>query len=168
MAGEALSASSLRLQMRLLFWFNVVHNGSMSTKHSPPQKPETVRLTIPVSREVHEVFSRYAKAGNISIGRAMGGWLQDTLQSVQFVASAMEKVRESPHLAALEIDAYARGLADETGQLMKKMKAAGAAAEGARSREVAAAADSASDASTPPVSNTGGKVPEKGKKRRGT
>lgn len=149
-------------------WCNVVQNGAMSTKHSPTSKPETVRLTIPVSREVHDVFSRYAKAGNISVGRAMGIWLQDTLQSVQFVASAMEKARESPRLVALEIDAYARGLADETGHLIGKMKAAGAAAEGARLRDVAAAARPLVSVTTPPVSNTGGKVPKVTSKRRGT
>jgi hypothetical protein len=141
-----------------LFWFKVVHNGSMSTKHNPPQKPDKIRLTIPVSREVHEVFSRYAKAGNISIGRAMGGWLQDTLQSAEFVSSAMERARESPRMVALEIDAYARGLADETGALMKRMKAAGAAAEGARSRDVAA--DASDGLQAPPPCNTGGKVPK--------
>jgi hypothetical protein len=136
----------------------------MSTKLDPSDKSEKIRLTIPVSREVHEVFSRYAKAGNISIGRAMGGWLQDTLQSAEFVSSAMERARESPRLVALEIDAYARGLADETGALMKKMKAAGKEAEGARLREVSA--DRPAALPFPPSCNTGGKLPTTTEKKQ--
>jgi hypothetical protein len=145
------------MKASLYDWFKLVQNGVMSTKVSPPTS-DTVRLTIPVSREVHEVFSRYAKAGHISIGRAMGGWLQDTLQSAQFVTGAMEKARESPRLVALEIDAYARGLADETGELMRRMKAAGASTEGPRSRGGIGDEEAASP--IPPSCNTGGKVPK--------
>ena len=51
-----------------------MHTASMSI-----DKTETIRVTVPVSKEVQEVFKRIAEASGSSVGRSMGDWLADTL-----------------------------------------------------------------------------------------
>lgn len=109
-----------------------------------------VRLTISVTPEVHSTFQRVAKAGSMSISRAMGEWLEDTLEAAEFTASKMEQARAAPSVVMREMHAYAQGLADETGQLMEQIREKG------RSERSGAAR-----APFPPPSNTGGKVPKK-------
>lgn len=111
----------------------------------PKSKPQTVRLTIPVSVEVHSTFERLAKASGMPIGRAMGEWLADTLDAVTFMADAMEKARYAPKMVAQELHAYAQGLTDEAGQLMQRLMEKG--------REDRADADR--DGERTPPSNTG-------------
>jgi hypothetical protein len=120
-----------------------------------PATPDRVRLTISVTPEVHAAFSRLAEASSISISRAMGEWLGDTLDAVEFTAQKVQEARAAPKLVMREMHAYALGLADETGALLKKVGAKGTAA-GKRSAGAAPA--------FPPSSNTGGKSP--GKTRR--
>lgn len=76
--------------------------------------PERVRLTISVTSEVHAAFVRLSKASSISIGRAMGEWLGDTLEAVEFTAAKVEQARLAPRLVMREMHAYAKGLVDET------------------------------------------------------
>jgi hypothetical protein len=92
-----------------------------------PTKPETVRLTIPVTAEVHETFQRLAKAGNMSTGRAMGEWLLDTIDAATFMAQTIEKARSAPAMVARELHAYALGLGDETNQLIAEIQKKGRA-----------------------------------------
>ena len=119
----------------------------------PPTLKKPVRLTIPVSPEVHEAFQRLAKVGNMSTGRAMGEWLADTLDAANFMATTMEKARAAPKLVAQELHAYALGLGDETGALIERMREKG--------RETAAVGvpaqrgHSAAGARTTPPSNPG-------------
>lgn len=80
---------------------------------------DRVRLTITVTPEVHEAFSRLAKASGMSLGRAMGEWLGDTLEAVTYTAQKVEEARAAPKLVMRELHAYALGLADETGQFLK-------------------------------------------------
>lgn len=143
----------------------------MDKNINPPSKPP--RVSVPVSAEVLEVFQRLAKAGNMSTGKAMAEWLSDTVEAAEVMASTMERARAAPKIVMREMHAYALGLADETGELMRQITRKG---EIERSRQATAVARkrSAGDGSglprepgTPPVSNTGGKVPEKGKKSRG-
>jgi hypothetical protein len=137
----------------------MVQNGRMSTKPSPPiPKPKKIRLTISVTPEVHAAFLRLAKAGNMSIGGAMGEWMGDTLEGVEYMASTMERARAAPNLVMKEIHAYALGLADETGSLMRQISEKGRA-----ERAVAASAVAAPGGGSPfpPSLNTGGKVPKK-------
>jgi hypothetical protein len=131
----------------------VVQNAPMSTKpSSPPSKP--IRLTITVTPEVHAGFQRLADASGMSLGRCMGEWLGDTLEAVEYTATMVEKARAAPKMVMREVHAYALGLADETGQLMDSL-----AGRGGRERTRALAAVAA--APSPPVSNTGGKVPQR-------
>lgn len=130
----------------------------MSTKLLPPKiKPQKIRLTISVTPEVHAAFSRLAKAGNMSIGGAMGEWMGDTLEGVEYLASTMERARAAPNLVMKEIHAYALGLADETGQLMRDLAEKG---RQARRAPVAKRGRGAVASLVPPSCNTGGKVPK--------
>lgn len=133
----------------------------MAKKETPSDR---IRLTISVTPEVHAVFTRMAEAGSMSVSRAMGDWLADTLDAAEYTAGLMEKARAAPKTVARELHAYALGLADETSALITKLVEGGAApAQGARR-----AADRATaQPLTPPVSNTGGKVPAKRAKRAG-
>lgn len=145
-----------RHEKHLLFWCNVVQNDRMSTKTSPPiPKPQKIRLTISVTPEVHAAFSRIATAGNMSLGNAMGEWLGDTIEAAEYMASTMERARAAPKVVIREMHAYALGLADETGDLMRTL---------AKKGEADRASQRSGAASPPPpsfpVSNTGRKVPK--------
>jgi hypothetical protein len=118
-----------------------------------PPTPKTVRLTIPVSAEVHSTFTRIASASSVSTGRAMGEWLADTLDAAKFMAEKMEQARAAPSLVARELHSYALGLSDATTELIESARsgASGSAAGalppfGMKRRQV------------PPPCNTGGKV----------
>ena len=120
---------------------------------SPPTKPP--RVSVPVTAEVLQVFERLAKAGNMSTGRAMAEWLGDTVEAAEYMASTMERARAAPKVVMREMHAYALGLADETGELMRqiaKKGEAGRAGDGKRTR--GARLDG-----IPPSCNTGGKLP---------
>lgn len=114
--------------------------------------PERVRLTISVTPEVHATFQRLASASSMSIGRAMGEWLGDTLEAVEFTASKVEQARAAPKIVMREMHAYALGLADETGAILGKLRAGkGAAGDALRAPPPTPAR------LVPPSSNTGGK-----------
>lgn len=127
-----------------------MQTGAQCTMASTPSPtPSNVRLTITVSPEVHDTFKRLAEAGNMSLSRAMGEWLGDTIEAAQFMAEKMEQARAAPKIVMREMHAYAQGLADETGALMEHLRQKGAEArDGKRS---------AARGSAPPSGNTGGK-----------
>lgn len=124
---------------------------------------ERVRLTISVTPEVHAAFTRLASASGISISRAMGEWLEDTLEAAEHTASMVEKARQAPKMVMREVHAYALGLADETGSLLERVRQKGAAARPAR----ASAPPAEAAPPSPPPCNTGGKVPGKTLRPRG-
>lgn len=123
----------------------------------PPTKPP--RVSVPVSEDVLVVFQRLAKVGNMSTGRAMAEWLADTVEAAEFMASTMERARQAPKQVIREMHSYALGLADETGELMKKIRAKGEADRaGARASE--APGNGPDGLPIPPSCNTGGKLPK--------
>lgn len=124
------------------------------------QKP--VRVTVPVRPDVLAAFQRLAAAQGVSTGKAMGEWLADTLEGVEAMAGLLEKARATPKLVVQEMHSYALGLTDLTSELLQQVKGR-VPADGAGKRELRAPADGARTL-TPPVSNTGGKVPQKPKK----
>ncbi len=127
------------------------------TKHlSPPSKPS--RVSVPVSAEALEAFQRLAKAGNMSTGGAIAQWLEDTLDGVAYMAATMERARAAPKLVAQELHAYALGLADETGELIQKVRAMGLADRAAARDALASAPVTGLADPIPPSCNTGGKV----------
>lgn len=122
----------------------------MNKTFSPLSKP--ARVSVPIAPEVHAVFKRLSDATGRSLGSVVAEWLADTSQSAALVAEKFEQVRGSTRLVSAELHAYALGMADESGEVIRRVKAA--AVEGTRGRGVAAAA------AVPPSCNTGGKVPK--------
>lgn len=124
-----------------------------------PETTETIRLTIPVSREVHDTFKRLANASGSSVGRSMGDWLGDTLEAAQFMAVTLEKARKAPKLVMQEMHAYALGLTDETGELLTRVREMGRQVQEAEPDSRAPARRAAKRAApaggTTPPSNTG-------------
>lgn len=137
----------------------------MSKNISPP-KPS--RVSVPVSAEVLEAFQRLAKAGNMSTGKAIASWLEDTIDAAEFMAVTLEKARQAPRMVAQELHAYALGLSDETGTLLKKMRTKATAQRAEEAAEVVARQRSrpAGD-SAPPSCNTGGKLTGEKRPARG-
>jgi hypothetical protein len=133
-----------------LFGF-LVQSGAQCTMTSPTTK--NVRLTISVTPEVHETFKRFSTAAGMSISKAMGEWLGDTIEGAQFITTKMEQARATPKLVMREMHAYALGMVDETGALMDQLKKDGAA----RRAGDASASLERRDATIPPSGNTGGK-----------
>jgi hypothetical protein len=129
-----------------------------------PHAPERIRLTITVTPEVHETFTRMAAAGSMSLSRAMGDWLADTVEAAAHMATLMERARSAPREVTREMHAYALGLADETGAVMEELrvKSAARATAGAVAYGAARVA-----AFAPPSGNTGGKVPSEKRKEGG-
>ena len=122
----------------------------MTSTPSPTTEP--VRLTITVTPEVHAAFRRLADASGMSMGKAMGEWLGDTLEAVEFMAEKMEQARAAPRLVMQEMHAYALGLADETKQVLANVKERERAgrASAARARTGGQHAPAAPTAPTPP------------------
>jgi len=132
--------------------------------NTPLPKPKKIRLTIPVTPEVHEAFQRIGKATAMPTGRAMGEWLGDTLDAAQYLAETLEKARAAPKLVAQQLHAYALGLTDETGALMARMREGGSGAVPGHAQQ---GPERLPHPLTPPSSNTGGKVPKNAKKPSG-
>lgn len=122
------------------------HNDAMT---SPPTL-DKVRVTVPVSPEVLDTFRRMAEASGMSVGKAMGEWLADTSDAASHMADLLSQARQAPRLVARELHAYAHGLTDETGKLLRDIRDKGRA-PGVLARDARPAPGS------PPSSNTGGK-----------
>lgn len=142
----------------------------------PPTPKKPVRTTITVDADVLEVFQRLASVTGMSQSKAIGEWLADTVDAAATMANLMEKARQQPKLVAMELRGYALGLSDLTADLLEQVKGkSGAAATPAAGgkRSAAAAGDDAAPRRlgdllgglTPPVGNTGGKLPRKPKNR---
>lgn len=111
----------------------VVQSGAECIMAYTPSSPDNIRLTITVTPEVHATFQRFAKASGMSLGRAIGEWLTDTLEGAELLASQLERARSAPREVIREMHSFALGLSDETGALMKKVTEEGRAARaGAR------------------------------------
>ena len=127
-----------------------------------PPSPERIRLTISVTPEVHAAFQRMAAVSGMSIGRAMGDWMSDTLDGVQMVTTQLERARQAPRQVAAEMRQQLLGsvdLMDEVLHTMRSGKAPAAAAGG-----MPAGARPAAAAEPPRPVIRGGKSP--GKTRR--
>lgn len=107
-------------------------------------KQETIRVTVPITAEVKAVFERLSSVSGVSVGKAMGTWLSDTASAAEQMAEIMDQARQQPKLVADRLHGYALGLSEVTADLLEHIKG----------REKGL---------TPPLSNTGGKLPQKPK-----
>ena len=137
----------------------------MTKTISPPTRP--TRVSVPISPEALQAFERLAKAGNMSTGRAIAEWLNDTLDGVTYMAATMERARAAPKIVAAERHAYALGLADETGELMQKLRTMGLAGRGAGDAAARAPLTGQPEPLSPPSCNTGGKLPKNTSRPKG-
>jgi hypothetical protein len=87
---------------------------------SPPT--EKVRISVPVTPEVHAAFQRLAQASGMSTSKAMGEWLADTLDAVQYMADKVHEARSAPRKVAMELHAYALGAAEMTGGFLSEVR----------------------------------------------
>ena len=130
---------------------------------SPPTS-KNIRLTITVTPEVHQTFQRLAKASNMSISRAMGEWLGDTLEAAEFLANKVEQARAAPGLVMRELQALALGTADELGTFMDQIRQKGVNERGVPAKRGRVAGSHPS----PPSGNTGGKGQTDKQAKRGS
>ena len=125
---------------------------------------ERIRLTISVTPEAHEIFSRMAVSMGVSLGRCMGDWLSDTSEGAQFVAQKVEDAKRSPMTVMRELQSMANGLGEAIqGKADEWRKASGTGRGDPAVRGVAASSGRRMPLD-PPLSNTGGKVLRKGGK----
>ena len=142
-------------------------------KHEiPPPPPKLVRTTISVDSDTLEVFQRLAAVSGKSQSRVIGEWLTDTMDAASLVAALMQKARDQPKLVAAELRGYALGLSDLTANLLEQVKgkkgvsgADGKRSAAAPGAPVPGGVRELFDGLTPPVGNTGGKLPRKPKNR---
>lgn len=131
----------------------------MSKTLNPPTPP---RVSVPISAQTLAVFERLAKSSNLSTGRAIAEWLDDTVEAAEVMASTMERARAAPKVVTAELHAMMLGMADQTKELQDKYSkfkgplAGGPAAAGVAPRPVG---------NSPRPVIRGGKSPENGKTR---
>ena len=68
------------------------------------------RLSVPVTPEVEAAFSRLAEATGVSVSKAMGDWLADTLEGVDAMAKLIGQAKGDTLKAARNMSAYAESL----------------------------------------------------------
>jgi hypothetical protein len=110
------------------------------------------------------------RATNQGTGAAIAEWLTDTHEAAELMASLLERARESPKVVMREMHSYALGLADETGDLLRKMtfqKNADGSARAGHGAALHGTGDAGDVPPVPPSCNTGGKVPMRAKMAMG-
>jgi hypothetical protein len=115
------------------------------------------RVTVPVTNQTLEAFQLLAEFSGVSVGRAMGEWLAEQLQAVEYMALRMQEARSAPREAAQMLHLYAAGSADAARELVERV--------GRRAADVSPASGSGGrpEASPRPVIR-GGKSPGKTRK----
>jgi len=120
---------------------------------------ERIRTTISLTPEALEIFKRMAEAGNMSVSRCMGDWLEDTSDAAQMVMLKMEEAKREPLRVMKEMRALVAGLGDSLNEAdedvrkaLREARAGGAAAPPSEPDEARSDAE-------PPSSNTGVLVP---------
>jgi len=96
---------------------------------NPPHTQK--RVTVPVSLDVLQAFQELASVSGVSTGKAMGDWLADTLDGVSLMTDLLRKAKEAPRLAALEIQAYGRGISGLADDILHDLRAKSSGASAA-------------------------------------
>jgi hypothetical protein len=123
---------------------------------SEPKKPKPSRVSVPLSGEALHAFQILAKAQNVSTGKAIAEWLEETIDAVLYLSKILEEARSAPKLVAQKMHAFALGLADESGALLEQIKT-----ESKQRAQDAQRPTRDGGFPVPPPCNTGGKVPKK-------
>lgn len=128
-----------------------------------PPTPKNIRVTVPVSPEVLELFQRLSAASGKSVGRLMAEWLDETREGLEPMIDIMVKFKTVPRAAVKALQLHANALTDMAQSAVDA--AMSLSPEGDRlvdGKRSAAASRAASvfigkGGLTPPSSNTGGK-----------
>jgi hypothetical protein len=129
----------------------------------PRTTPKPSRVSVPLSHEALAAFEKLAEVQNLSTGKAIAEWLEETIDAVLYLSNLLEEARSAPRLVAQKMHAFALGLADESGALVEQIKAESRAARPVGTRSGSAGRDDR--ISVPPPCNTGGKVPKNNTKK---
>lgn len=121
------------------------------------------RLSVRLSSDTRARFQRLADATGCSLSKAIEDWLVDTSDATGALAELLEKARKEPLLAARELQAHAIGLTDLTTDLLREIRRRSGGGTAALP-EAGAGPAAARRPLTPPVGNTGGKVPPRKRK----
>jgi hypothetical protein len=128
-----------------------------------PPTPKAIRVTVPVSPEVLELFQRFSRLSGQSVGRSMGSWLEETKDGIAPMMDILEHHKKAPMKAIQSLQAYAGTLTDLTGDLFDKVAQMDRGTEQLESAASSARAPvhtlekAQKRGLTPPSSNTGGK-----------
>lgn len=96
-----------------------------------------IRTTVPLSPEVHDLFTELAAIQRIPLGRAIAGWLDDSKDAAMFAVMQMRKAKAEPARVIRELHAMAEGAVTMADGLMVELR-------------------DAEKRSSPPSCNTGG------------
>lgn len=88
----------------------------------PKPRPKPSRVSVPLSREALDAFEALAKVQNLSTGKAISEWLEETIDAVLYLSKLLEEARAAPKLVAQKMHAFALGLADESGALVEQIR----------------------------------------------
>ena len=107
-------------------------------------KKKPIRTTVPIEPETYEAFKRMSEVSGVSMGRAIGSWLEETKDAALMIALKMEQAKREPARVLRELELMTEGaitIADEALTSYRK----------ARDK-----VESAEKAPNPPSCNTGG------------
>lgn len=138
--------------MKVDKWCRLVQvdvNFTAMNQEKPPPTCKLVRTTISVRPEVLEKFRQLSSASGVSLSKAIGDWLFDTVDAADTMTQLLVDARRQPLVVARQLQGYAMGLSDMTNDLLDELRA----------RPTVKV--------TPPVGNTGGKLPKQPKNRGG-
>lgn len=115
-----------------------------------------VRITIAVESETLEAFREHAAALGISLSKACGGWLDESVDAVRMVSNTVREARSGPARALRNLSELMASAEVQTGQMR---------------REVVALLGPEDSAGTPTPAeagrSAGAQLPAAGRRRRG-
>ena len=112
-------------------------------------KKKPIRTTVPIEPETYEAFKRMSEVSGVSMGRAIGSWLEETKDAALMIALKMEQAKREPARVLRELELMTEGaitIADEALTSYRKARDA---------------AEKAGKEPFPPSCNTGGKPIQK-------
>lgn len=143
------------------FRSRLLQSAAQCSMTSTPTK--SVRLSVPVSPEVHATFQRLAEASGRSMAASLSQWLVDTQQAAELMAQNIERLRASPGDVVARVKLHIASLEDMAEQAIEDAMQRADQVQYSVPPATKSAARGRRDAGQiPPSSNTGGKGPKQG------
>ena len=112
-------------------------------------KKKPIRTTVPIEPETYEAFKRMSEVSGVSMGRAIGSWLEETKDAALMIALKMEQAKREPARVLRELELMTEGAITIAHEALTSYRKARDAAEKAGKEPF------------PPSCNTGGKPIQK-------